>query len=134
MKKRVLLITTLVIVAIMAFTACGSAVPDRLVGDWNCDDTPSGNNMYVGFYAMTIESNGNFSIYDAEAGNPGISGTMKGDDTGKLVILELKCDTEDFDPPICWPNLKPNSRVRYKIVDENTIKLGYVGIWMTFRK
>lgn len=118
---------------IFALTGCGSSVPERLVGDWHADDSPSGNNMYIGFYEMSIEKDGTFSIFDAEAGNPGISGTMKGDDTGKLGILELNCNEEDFDPPICWPNLKKNSRVRYKIIDDKTIKLGYVGIWITFR-
>ncbi len=58
----------------------------------------------------------------------------EGDDTGKLGILELTCNTDDFDPPIGWPNFKPNASVRYKIIDNDTIKLGYVGIWLTFNK
>ena len=86
------------------------------------------------FYALTIESDGTFSLYDQASGNPGISGTMKGDDTGKLGILELTCEEEDFDPPACWAKMQTKSRVRYKIMDENTIRLGYVGIWLIFTK
>lgn len=131
-KKTVL--AAVAIIMLFTLSGCGSAVPERLVGEWQCDDTASGNHVDTGFYALRIESDGNFSLYDAEAGNPGISGTMKGDDTGKIGILELSCDKGDFDPPACWPNLHTNSRIRYKILDENSFKLGYVGIWMTFRK
>ena len=126
--------TAIILVLIFTITGCGSAVPDRLVGDWQCDPTSTGNPVDTSFYALHIESDGTFSIFDKESGNPAISGTMKGDDTGKIGILELTCDSEDFDPPACWLNLKPNSEIRYRIMDENTIKLGYVGIWMTFRK
>ena len=67
-------------------------------------------------------------------GNPGISGTMKGDDTGKLGILELTCNEDDFDPPVCWSKMQTKSRVRYKIMADGTIRLGYVGIWLIFNK
>ena len=43
-------------------------------------------------------------------------------------------DEDDFDPPVCWAKMQTKSRVRYKILNENTIKLGYVGIWLTFTK
>lgn len=135
-KQNTILTAFAAIILVMAFAlaGCGSVVPDRLVGEWKCDPTSSGNPVDTSYYALRIEKSGEFSIYDFEAGNPGISGTMKGDDTGKIGILELTCDSEDFDPPACWLNLKPNSEIRYRIMDENTIKLGYVGIWMTFRK
>lgn len=118
----------------MILTACGSTVPERLLGDWKCADSPSGNAMYTGMYSLTIEESGSFAITDTDAGKVCVSGTMKGDDTGKLGILELSCDKEGFQPPVCWPNLKQNSRLRYKIIDDDTIKLGYVGIWLTFNK
>lgn len=135
-KQNAKITAFVAIILVMAFAlaGCGSAVPDRLVGDWKCDPTSSGNPVDTSFYALTIEDNGTFSMYDQEAGNPAISGTMEGDDTGKIGLLNLKCTEEDFDPPACWLNLKPNSEIRYRIMDENTIKLGYVGIWMTFRK
>ena len=59
---------------------------------------------------------------------------MKGDDTGKLGILELTCNEDNFNPPVCWAKMQTQSRVRYKIMDEKTIRLGYVGIWLTFTK
>ncbi len=135
--KRIL-ITTLAVITVIAmagiFSGCGgSKVPERLIGQWECADLASDGYTDTSFYALTIEKDGTFSLYD-ETGNPGISGTMKGDDTGKLGILELSCNEDDFDPPVCWAKMQKNSRVRYKIMDENTIRLGYVGIWLTFTK
>ena len=135
--KRIL-ITTLAVITVIAmagiFSGCGGLkVPERLIGQWECADLASDGYTDTSFYALTIEEDGTFSLYD-ETGNPGISGTMKGDDTGKLGILELSCNEDDFDPPVCWAKMQKNSRVRYKIMDENTIRLGYVGIWLTFTK
>ena len=136
--RKTLVVTfalTAAIIMLVAFTGCGgSKVPERLVGEWQCADLASDGYTDTSFYALTIEEDGTFSLYDIAAGNPGISGTMKGDDTGKLGILELTCNEDDFDPPVCWAKMQKNSRVRYKIMDENTIRLGYVGIWLTFTK
>ena len=136
--KRILTVTLALAAAavmLIAFTGCGgSKVPERLVGQWDCAPLASDEMTDTSFYALTIESDGTFSLYDKAAGNPAMSGTMKGDDTGKLGILELTCSEEDFVPPACWAKMKTNTRVRYKIMDENTIRLGYVGIWLIFTK
>jgi len=136
---RRVLITAIALTAVIAmaavFAGCGGAkVPERLIGQWNCDKLASDGYTDTSFYALTIEKDGTFSLYDQAAGNPCISGTMKGDDTGKLGILELNCDEDDFDPPVCWSRLQKNSRIRYKIMSDDTIRLGYVGIWLTFTK
>ena len=134
--KRILAAAVAVVTVmtmLIAFTGCGEKVPERLVGQWDCAEYASDETTETGFYALTIEKDGTFSLYDT-VGNPGISGTMKGDDTGKLGILELNCTGVDFDPPFCWSSLKKNSRIRYKIMSDDTIKLGYVGIWLTFTK
>ena len=135
MKKK-LTYTILICVLAMTvtmFAGCGSAVPDRLVGDWQCADKATGVYVDTSFYTLKIESGGSFALTDTRTGKAAIAGSMKGDDTGKLGILELKCEG-DFNPPECWPNLKEKSRIRYKIIDDKTIRLGYVGIWMTFTK
>ena len=134
--KKILSITILICVLAtmtVGLAGCGSAVPDRLVGNWKCDEKATGVYVDTSFYSLKIESNGEFKLMDNRRGKAAISGTMKGDDTGKLGILELKCEGP-FKPPACWPNLHKNSRLRYKIIDDKTIRLGYVGIWMTFRK
>ena len=135
--KRVfvtVLAITMAIAVAAVFTGCGTKVPERLVGHWKCEAMASDQVTDTSFYALTIEKDGTFSLYDFAAGNPGISGKMKGDDTGKLGILELTCDEDDFDPPFCWSKMQTKSRIRYKIMDENTIRLGYVGVWLTFHR
>lgn len=135
--KKILSRTTLILIAALlalALSACGSTIPERLVGEWKCDDHASGNKADTSFYSLSIAEDGSFSLDNANTGKPDLAGTMKGDDTGKLGILELTCDDENFNPPEPWYSIHKNSRIRYKILDEGTIKLGYVGIWMTFRK
>ena len=137
MKKALVTAVALAasVILLVALTGCGgSKVPERLVGQWECADLASDGYTDTSFYALTIEKDGTFSLYDEAAGNPGISGTMKGDDTGKLGILELNCTEDDFDPPVCWAKLQKNSRLRYKIMSDGTIRLGYVGIWLIFSK
>lgn len=137
MKKTLITVIALAAAVALAaaFTGCGSPkVPERLIGQWECADLASDGYTDTSFYALTIEKDGTFSLYDAGAGNPGISGTMKGDDTGKLGILELTCNEDDFDPPVCWSKMQTKSRVRYKIMADDTIRLGYVGIWLSFTK
>ena len=136
--RKILVLTfalTAAIIMLVAFTGCGGAkVPERLVGEWQCADLASDGYTDTSFYALTIEKDGTFSLNDEAAGSPAISGTMKGDDTGKLGILELTCNEDNFNPPVCWAKMQKQSRVRYKIMDENTIRLGYVGIWLIFTK
>ena len=122
------------LIMLLALAGCGSPVPDRLVGEWSGAETASDGSTYTAYLKLTINSDGTFSMVDVEAGNPVISGSMKGDDTGKIGILELKCDTEEFNPPACWAKLNPNSRIRYKFTDSNTVRLRYVGYWITFTK
>lgn len=130
----VLPVAIMLLMAAVLMTACGGpAVPERLIGEWQCDSMASDQVTETGFYKLRIDEDGAFSLYDAEAGNPGISGTMNGDDTGKIGILELSCDDADFDPPSCWV-INKECRLRYKILDNKTIRLGYSGVWLTFRK
>jgi len=134
-KLVILFAFTAAIIMLVAFTGCGGPkVPERLVGQWQCADLASDGYTDTSFYAITIEEDGTFSLNDEAAGKPSLSGTMKGDDTGKLGILELTCNEDDFNPPVCWAKMQKKSRVRCKIMDENTFRLGYVGIWLIFTK
>lgn len=130
----VLAAIAVVTVAILGLTACGGPpVPEKLIGEWKCQEMASDQVTDTSFYALRIEESGEFSLYDEAAGNPGMSGTMKGDDTGKIGILELTCDKADFDPPSCW-SVNSECRLRYKILDDDTIRLGFSGVWLTFDK
>ena len=123
----------LVISGIFLVTGCGQTynAPAAIVGQWNCHDRASDETTDTSFYALTVDEDGTFSLYDQAAGNPGISGKMYCDDTGNLGIINIECDGDDFDPPICW-NISQEARLRYKAVSKDTIKLGYSGIWLIF--
>ncbi len=104
-----------------------SQVPPELVGQWQCDEYASDNETATGFYAMYVEQDGQFSLYDT-VGNPGISGTMLGSD-GHVLVL---CNDEDFDPPFCW-DMDTEAVLDYE-ADDGQIRLGYDGVWLTFTR
>jgi hypothetical protein len=106
------------------------SIPEEFVGSWSCEDYASDKETNTGFYAMYIKKNGKFSIYDQEAGNPGISGKMK-NDTGSSVDCEF--DMGDFDVPYCWELDSPNDTLMYEI-EGDTLKLGHNDVWMIFHK
>ena len=134
MSKTIKIISFILIFAgVLAFAGCGDSynAPAGIVGQWNCHETATDETTDTSFYALTVKEDGTFSLYDQASGNPGISGKMSCDDTGNLGIINIECDTDDFDPPVCW-NISENARLRYKVVDDDTIKLGYSGIWLVF--
>ncbi|MDD6194783.1 MAG: hypothetical protein PUB19_07790 [Lachnospiraceae bacterium] len=77
--KTTITFSVVVVFAALFCLAFRQKLPDGLVGEWKCADTAEGSEQYFGFYALRIEKNGTFSLYDAEAGNPGISGKMRGE-------------------------------------------------------
>lgn len=123
----------LVIACIICVTGCGQKynAPAGIVGEWTCQEFASDETTDTSFYALTVSEDGAFSLYDQAAGNPGISGNMYCDDTGNLGIINIECNADDFDPPVCW-NISQNARLRYKVLNKDTIRLGYSGIWLTF--
>lgn len=120
---------------VLAMTGCGSKynAPAGIIGQWNCEEYASDEATYTGDYVLTVNEDGSFNLYDAKAGVPGISGNMYCDDTGNLGIINLECIEEDFNPPPCW-SLSQEARVRYKVIGEDKIKLGYIGCWLTFTR
>lgn len=113
--------------------ACGKSatVPKALIGNWKCAETASDGETYTGFYALEVQQNGEFSLYDQEAGNPGIEGTMK--QAGKNKIA-CKFRMDDFDPPVGWEKLQQEDCLEYEVVGDNEIRLGYDTMWLTFTK
>ena len=104
-KKATILIGVLAVVSVLFLIAgCGQTynAPAGIVGQWDCREYASDETTPTGFYALTVNEDGSFSLYDQAAGNPGISGNMYCDDTGNLGIINIECDGDDFDPPFCW--------------------------------
>ena len=136
MKKTSVIVIMLGILLLMS--ACGTThkkesenirIPDGLIGQWKCEATASDGKTDTGFYEMYIKKNGKFSLYDAAAGNPGISGKIK-QVTGNT--MDCAC-TGDFDVPFCWTMKSTRVTLQYE-VDGDTMKLAHNGVWMTFHR
>ena len=57
-----------------------SDFPRCIVGEWKCRETPLDNSeLYSGYLSLIIRSDGNYLMYDAEAGNPCLKGTIEMD-------------------------------------------------------
>lgn len=130
-RQKSIIISALILMMALVFTSCGSfqaGVPDGFTGHWKCEAIASDGETDTSFYEMTIEENGHFSMYDAAAGNPGISGEM-GNDTGSTI--ECRFDMDDFDVPFCWTIDSSKATLDYELSDD-TLKLGHNDVWMTF--
>lgn len=135
MRKRISILAAvaLMILALLACAGCGSGgdLPAQMVGEWSCHETASDGETDTGFYAMYIQEDGTFSLYDT-VGNPGIAGKMTlqdGDETNGQV--DIKCGTDDFDPPFCW-KIEPETTLEYRMEGTDLLSLGHDDIWLTF--
>ena len=137
MKTKHITIAFIMVCMLLVLTVAGCGnkynAPAGIVGTWDCEEYASNQETYTGDYVLTVGEDGSFNLYDAQTGEPGISGYMYCDDTGNLGIINLECDEESFNPPECW-NLSKQARVRYKVLGEDKIRLGYVGCWLTFTR
>ena len=96
----------MLILSVIILSACGSEKPeadntsvepdqrrDSFVGEWRCGETLlETDECYSGYLALRVEEDGEFSMYDEEAGNPGISGLMEysSDNEGRFTLVFTK--------------------------------------------
>ena len=126
MKKSMVLL----LICMMALCSCGkkSETSENLSvfeGNWQCAETPLEHpEYYTGYLMWVINKDGSFSMYDAEAGNPGIIGDIQ-------IIsdkeLELHCDAEeDFDPPVIWQSMEETQTVSYTFITDKELHVSLV--------
>lgn len=108
MKRRIIGKLTLCLAVLLltaGLTGCvGKSLPEGLTGEWTCEKFASDGTTATDFYALYIEKNGKFSLYDT-VGNPGISGKMTLKSTEEDAVMgtvTVSCNSDDFDPPLCW--------------------------------
>ena len=123
MRKNIVLM----LICMMALCSCskkdeGSEKLQVFEGSWQCAESPLEHPAYyTGYLVWAINKDGSFSMYDAEAGNPGITGNIQ-------VVSEdeirLHCNIEDdFDPPATWESMKETQAVFYKFITENELQV-----------
>lgn len=125
MKKVSLFLLTLLI-SLTCLTGCSENTLDKealepFIGEWDCreatlEETGDEGCLYVGYLQMYVTEDGYFSMYDAEAGNPGISGYLYPSADG---TASLECDGEDFDPPFCWIGMGKKTDLTYTMTEED---------------
>lgn len=133
-KFTIGILIALVCMGTFSVTACKEERPpaqtdkqDELapfVGDWECEDNPLNDpDNYTGYLKLSITKDGKFTIYDDEAGNPCIEGTIEILSDNEL---EVRCsDNADFDPPSTWYDMKTKQLLSYKFKYEEKLYLTY---------
>ncbi len=137
MKRRMIvkltLCLTVLLLAAGLFGCAGASLPEGLIGEWTCEELASDGTTSTDFYALYIEKNGKFSLYDT-VGNPGIAGRMtlkSSEDDAAKGIVKVSCGSDDFDPPLCW-DMQERDELDYEILDDGTMRLGHNGVWLSF--
>lgn len=95
---------------------------ESFAGVWECEENPLNDpNHYTGYLKLEVSLQGEFSVYDAETGDPGLSGS--------LVILsdsrlQLLCSREGgFNPPPTWDSMQAEQELSYKFTTKSAGKL-----------
>lgn len=87
-------------------------------------ETPLDNSeLYSGYLSLIIRSDGNYLMYDAEAGNPCLKGTIEMD-SDDLDLIFVDDSGVDFAPPAGWENMSKRQEIGY-FADAYTLKLTY---------
>ena len=128
MKKIKILVVLMLCVIILG--ACGKndtglESNPKFVGSWQCADAPLEHpDYYTGDLVWAVNEDGSFSMYDAEAGNPGIKGTLQIVSENEL---QLNCNTEDdFDPPVTWGDMEETQKLTYEFVTDKELRASFV--------
>lgn len=94
------------------------------IGDWQARESfAESDEWYTGYLHFYVLEDGKYSMYDNEAGNPGITGHFS-QLTEDSVVFEDESDV-DFDPPPNWEDMSRNQKISYKFSSENTLEFTY---------
>lgn len=119
---------------IFAMTGCGKAGKNTLpvtedaallepfVGSWQCEAEPlERDDIYTGYLHLEVQDDSSYSMYDNEAGNPGIEGTLEIQTENKMVIHILK--TVDTDLPGGWEKMSMNQELTYRFTGKGNLEM-----------
>ena len=128
MKKYLVLLLSLVL-AMTTLSSCGSKDVNQdalgsLIGEYQAVEFDNGNdNDYVGgWWHLSIidelsDEGSDFSIYDNEAGNPGVEGKMLLVDDANIKI-EINPDYYDKLPTSSWQDSGDFLEMTYAVTDD----------------
>lgn len=135
-KISMLLVVIVVIATSFTYLAQGKAATTNaertvtdFVGTWSATGFVMGTDKYSAYLTMRVMEDGTFSIYDAEAGNPGIEGQLS---VADKTTIKLICKADDFDSP--WPELELEDELQYHFYNTNQVRMTYHNTSIVFVK
>lgn len=104
--------------------AGGEPIAEEFRGGWECEETTLEDpNSYTGYLHLEVSDDGNYSMYDIAAGNPGIEGWLGVlSDTELILHIEKTVDT---DIPVEWDGISMDQKMKYCFTDDGKLQITY---------
>ena len=119
---------------IFCLTGCGTSEKEKLpgtedaallkpfLGSWQCEETPlERDDIYTGYLHLEVQDDSSYSMYDIEAGNPGIEGTLEIQTEDTMVMLIHK--TVDTDLPGGWETMSMDQQLTYRFTEDGKLEM-----------
>ena len=132
-KKAVAVITVLMMLA-FCLTGCGTSEKEKLpgtedaallkpfLGSWQCEETPlERDDIYTGYLHLEVQDDSSYSMYDIEAGNPGIEGTLE-IQTEDTMVIHIH-ETVDTDLPGGWETMSMDQQLTYRFTEDGKLEM-----------
>ncbi|MGN1413717.1 MAG: hypothetical protein ACI4WY_05670 [Anaerovoracaceae bacterium] len=99
-----------------------AALLKPFLGSWQCEETPlERDDIYTGYLHLEVQEDSSYSMYDIEAGNPGIEGTLEIQTEDTMVIHIHK--TVDTDFPGGWENMSMDQPLMYRFTEDGKLEM-----------
>ena len=118
---------------IFCLTGCGAseeklpgtedaALLKPFLGGWQCEETPlERQDIYTGYLHLEVQDDSSYSMYDIEAGNPGIEGTLE-IQTEDTMVIHIH-ETVDTDLPGGWETMSMDQQLTYRFTEDGKLEM-----------
>ena len=119
---------------IFCLTGCGTSEKEKLpgtedaallkpfLGGWQCEETPlERDDIYTGYLHLEVQDDSSYSMYDIEAGNPGIEGTLE-IQTEDTMVIHIH-ETVDTDLPGGWETMSMDQQLTYRFTEDGKLEM-----------
>ncbi|MGN1143525.1 MAG: hypothetical protein ACI4SU_03090 [Anaerovoracaceae bacterium] len=121
---------------ILCLTGCGTseqklpelpgtddaALLKPFLSSWQCEETPlERDDIYTGYLHLDVQDDSSYSMYDIEAGNPGIEGTLE-IQTEDTMVIHIH-ETVDTDLPGGWETMSMDQQLTYRFTEDGKLEM-----------
>ena len=131
---RTVLFIICLVCMIFCLTGCGTSEKEKLpgtedaallkpfLGSWQCEETPlEHDDIYTGYLHLEVQDDSSYSMYDIEAGNPGIEGTLE-IQTEDTMVIHIH-ETVDTDLPGGWETMSMDQQLTYRFTEDGKLEM-----------